>query len=95
MSYVSMTSASCVKLIVGEYSLNGQMKPVCFDFDDTTIIDSDGVHIKNLIMRSINDLEGVFDQTKDYILDKCKNDSNYVVRMVYEQEMEKIKESIA
>lgn len=59
------------------------------------LIDSDGVHIKNLIMRSINDLEGVFDQTKDYILDKCKNDANYVVRMVYEQEMGKMKESIA
>lgn len=30
-------------VIVGEYSLNGQMKPVCFDFEDTTIIDSDGI----------------------------------------------------
>ena len=30
-------------VIIGEYSLDGAMKPVCYDFDDTTIIDAEGI----------------------------------------------------
>lgn len=56
-----------------------------------SLIDSDGVYIKNLILRSLNDFEGLYEQTKDHIFSKCKNDANYVVRMVYEQEMRKYK----
>ena len=30
-------------VIVGEYSFDGQMKPVCFDYDNTTIVNAEGL----------------------------------------------------
>ena len=51
------------------------------------MIDGDCVYIKNLIMRRINKLKGVSDSVKEYIMNKCKSDPNYVVRMVCSEEM--------
>ncbi len=47
-----------------------------------TLIDSGSVYIKNLIMRNLHKVSGISDETKDYIISKCKHDTNYVVRMV-------------
>lgn len=47
-----------------------------------TLIDSGSVYIKNLIMRQLHKVNGISDETKDYIISKCKHDTNYVVRMV-------------
>lgn len=52
------------------------------------MIDSGSVYIKNLIMRHLHEVRGLADETKDYIISKCKHDTNYVVRMVC-VEMEK------
>ncbi len=52
------------------------------------MIDSGSVYIKNLIMRHLHEVRGLSDETKDYIISKCKHDTNYVVRMVC-AEMEK------
>lgn len=46
------------------------------------IIDSGGGYIKNLIMRHLYEVRGLSDETKDYIISKCKHDTNYIVRMV-------------
>ena len=55
-----------------------------------SIFDSNDVYIKNLIMRNLFRLEGLTDGTKEYIMSKCKQDANFVVRMVYaEMEGEK------
>lgn len=51
------------------------------------MIDGDCVYIKNLIMRRINKSKGVSDSVKEYIMNKCKSDPNYVVRMVCSEEM--------
>lgn len=47
-----------------------------------SLIDGDCVYIKNLILRRINKSEGVSNSVKEYIMNKCKADPNYVVRMV-------------
>ena len=47
-----------------------------------TLIDSGSVYIKNLIMRHLHKVSGISDETKDYIISRCKHDTNYVVRMV-------------
>lgn len=52
------------------------------------MIDSGSVYIKNLIMRHLHEVRGLSDETKDYIISKCKHDTNYVVRIVC-AEMEK------
>ena len=49
------------------------------------LIDSDNVYIKNLILRKIHEAEGVSDSTKEYIISKCKHDTNYAVRMVCDE----------
>lgn len=43
------------------------------------MIDSGSVYIKNLIMRHLHEVRGLSDETKDYIISKCKHDTNYVV----------------
>lgn len=53
------------------------------------IIDSDCYYIKNLIMRHIFSERGITETTRKYILSKCENDANYVVRMVCEEEKQK------
>lgn len=45
------------------------------------MIDENSVYIKNIILWHIYD-EGIDDQTREYIISKCKIDNNYVVRMV-------------
>lgn len=46
------------------------------------LVDSDSVYIKNLIMRHLHKINGITNETKDYIISKCKHDANFVVRMV-------------
>ena len=50
-----------------------------------SLIDSESVYIKNLIVRNIHKVKGITDSTKEYILSKCSHDPNYVVRMVCSQ----------
>ena len=50
------------------------------------IIDSDNAYIKNLIMRNIYTIDGINEDTKLYVISKCENDANYVVRMICEKE---------
>lgn len=54
-----------------------------------TLIDSNGVHIKNLIMKHLHIIDGITDKTKEYIVSKCKHDANFVVRMVCAEEEQK------
>lgn len=46
------------------------------------LADSDNVYIKNFIMRNIYKTEEISESTRDYVISKCENDPNYVVRMV-------------
>ena len=46
------------------------------------LIDNDCVYIKNLILRKVYEVTGITKVTQHYILEKCKNDSCFVVRMV-------------
>lgn len=50
-----------------------------------TLVDSENVYIKNLIMRNIHKNNDVLDATKAYVFSKCENDPNFVVRMVCEE----------
>ena len=54
-----------------------------------SLIDSECVYVKNLILRRIGKAKGVRDVTKAYITSKCENDPCYVVRMVCQEEMAK------
>lgn len=54
-----------------------------------TIIDNQNFYIKNLILRNVFDNTGVFTSTRDYIVSKCLNDPNYVVRLVCDEEIAK------
>ncbi len=54
-----------------------------------TLIDSNSVYIKNLIMRHLYKTNGITDETKAYIVAKCKHDANFVVRMVCAEMEEK------
>ncbi len=49
------------------------------------IIDSNSVYIKNLIMRHLHKVNGITDETKEYIISKCRHDANFVVRMVCDE----------
>ncbi len=53
------------------------------------LIDTDNVYIKNLIMRNLYHVDGIQESTREYIVSKCRNDANYVVRLVCERESEK------
>lgn len=46
------------------------------------IVDENGPYIKNIIMRQIYEMSEVEVGIKEYITSKCRNDANYVVRMV-------------
>lgn len=49
------------------------------------LIDSNSVYIKNLIIRHLHKMNGITDGTKEYIISKCKQDANFVVRMVCDE----------
>lgn len=49
------------------------------------LIDSDSVYIKNLIIRHLHKMNGITDGTKEYIISKCQQDANFVVRMVCDE----------
>lgn len=53
------------------------------------LVDTENVYIKNLIMRNINETNGVSEETKNYVFSKCENDCNFVVRLVCEKEKSK------
>lgn len=46
------------------------------------IFDSNNAYIKNLIVRNLSKLNGITEETKEYIMSKCKQDAHFVVRMV-------------
>lgn len=46
------------------------------------LINTANVYIKNLIIRNIQNNPGITAETRQYVYDKCKTDSNYVVRML-------------
>lgn len=46
------------------------------------LIDTDNVYIKNLILQRILKTPGIREDTKQYILDVCKHDSNFVTRLI-------------
>lgn len=54
-----------------------------------SLIDSECVYIKNLILRRIGKTKGISDATKTYISSKCENDPCFVVRMVCAEEIAK------
>jgi choline kinase len=58
------------------------------------LIDSDCVYIKNLIMRNLYKTVGITNETKEYIVSKCKHDTNFVVRMVCNKVEKKNIESV-
>lgn len=47
-----------------------------------SLIDTDDVYIKNLIIWHIFKNTGITEETKNYVLEVCKHDSNYVTRML-------------
>lgn len=49
------------------------------------LIDNDCAHIKNLILRNAYKVEGISDNTREHIISKCRNDSNFIVRLVCEE----------
>lgn len=49
-----------------------------------SMIDNESVSIKNLIQRQVRKYSGITAETKKYIEQKCKTDSCYIVRCVYE-----------
>ncbi len=50
------------------------------------LVDSDNYYIKNLILRNVFKINNISKDTREYILLKCKNDPNYLVREVYQEE---------
>ena len=49
------------------------------------LVDSNSVYIKNLIIRRLHKMDGITDETKEYIISKCRHDANFVVRMVCDE----------
>lgn len=49
------------------------------------LVDSNSVYIKNLIIRHLHKIDGITDETKEYIISKCRHDANFVVRMVCDE----------
>lgn len=45
-----------------------------------SLIDTDNVYIKNLILQRISKTTGITESTRNYILEVCKHDTNYVTR---------------
>lgn len=53
------------------------------------LVDTENAYIKNLIMKNIYLSENVTETTRNYIISKCENDANYVVRLVCSEVKEK------
>ncbi len=58
-----------------------------------SLVDSDNVYIKNLILRNIYKREVVTEKTREYIVSKCENDACFVVRMVCGEVKEQYQQS--
>lgn len=52
-----------------------------------TLVDSGNVYTKNLVMRNIYKESGISAETRNYIISKCENDANFVVRMICREEI--------
>ena len=46
------------------------------------LIDESSFYIKNLVVRQIYNMKEISDSTKEYIMTKCRQDPNFVLRMV-------------
>lgn len=46
------------------------------------LVDTDNVYIKNFILRKISNTYGINNNTKNYVLEVCANDANFVTRMI-------------
>lgn len=53
------------------------------------LVDENSFYIKNLIIRQIYNMEEISNSTKEYIMTKCRQDANFVVRMVCAEVEEK------
>lgn len=49
------------------------------------LIDSDNHYIKNLLQRNVSKHPGIDIATRNYIVEKCRNDNNFVVRYVVDK----------
>lgn len=47
-----------------------------------SLIDTDNVYIKNLILQHISKTAGITEMTRNYALEVCEQDANYVTRMI-------------
>lgn len=47
-----------------------------------SLIDTENVYIKNLILQRISKTAGITETTKSYVLEVCEHDANYVTRML-------------
>lgn len=54
-----------------------------------SLVDSDNVYIKNLIIRNIYKVDQISTQTREYIVSKCQNDACFVVRKMCKEIKEK------
>ena len=45
-----------------------------------SLIDRENVYIKNLILQRISETPGITEATRNYILEVCEHDANYVTR---------------
>ena len=50
-----------------------------------SLIESDNVFIKNVILRKLNESPSACDEIKKRVFEICENDSNYVTRMVCQE----------
>lgn len=50
-----------------------------------SLIESDNVFIKNLILRKLNKSDSISEEYKNRLFDICENDSNFVTRMVCQE----------
>lgn len=53
------------------------------------LVDTENAYIKNLIMRNVYLSENIKETTRTYIISKCENDANFVVRLVCSEVKEK------
>lgn len=58
------------------------------------LIDNDSVFIKNLLMRNIFEVNGIYKSTQEYVISRCSQDPCFVVRMVCDEEKVKLNKNV-
>ena len=48
-------------------------------------VELNNVFIKSLILQNIGIVKGITEETRQFIQDKCKDDANFVVRMICDE----------